>query len=230
MSADDVGTVRRCRLRADRASIDAALVRRLVDAQFPQWRGLPIRPVSTTGGTTARSGSGEELSIRLPSAGLVPRAGRQGAALAAAAGAAAAAAHPASPWPRVRRGRGTRCRGRCTAGSTGAPAVLLGDVSRGCGASPRRSGGFLVALRCGAVEAARHPATHNFFRGRSARGLRRGGARRVRRARARDRRRAGRARSGRRPTASRWEGAAGLVPRRHRARQPAGDATARCRP
>ena len=40
-----------------RAGIDAALVRRLIATQFPQWRDLPVTPVASTDGTTAPTGS-----------------------------------------------------------------------------------------------------------------------------------------------------------------------------
>jgi aminoglycoside phosphotransferase (APT) family kinase protein len=48
--------------------IDAALVRRLVAAQFPQWAGLSVRPVAEDGWDNRTFRLGDELSIRLPSA------------------------------------------------------------------------------------------------------------------------------------------------------------------
>jgi aminoglycoside phosphotransferase (APT) family kinase protein len=52
----------------DRSDIDAALVRRLIAAQFPQWADLPVRLVEPGGwdNRTFRLGAG--LSVRLPSA------------------------------------------------------------------------------------------------------------------------------------------------------------------
>ena len=50
----------------DRSLIDAALARRLVDAQFPQWAALPIRPVELDGWDNRTFRLGEELSLRLP--------------------------------------------------------------------------------------------------------------------------------------------------------------------
>ncbi|MFJ8624979.1 aminoglycoside phosphotransferase family protein [Kitasatospora sp. NPDC093550] len=47
-------------------AIDAALVRRLVDAQFPQWAGLPLEPVDPAGSDHVIHRLGEELSVRLP--------------------------------------------------------------------------------------------------------------------------------------------------------------------
>lgn len=46
--------------------IDAALARRLVDTQFPQWAGSPLRPHSPGGSDHVIYRLGEELSVRLP--------------------------------------------------------------------------------------------------------------------------------------------------------------------
>jgi aminoglycoside phosphotransferase (APT) family kinase protein len=51
----------------DRPAIDAALARRLVDAQFPQWRGLPISGVEPDGHDNRTFRLGDELAVRLPS-------------------------------------------------------------------------------------------------------------------------------------------------------------------
>jgi aminoglycoside phosphotransferase (APT) family kinase protein len=48
--------------------IDQALVGRMVAAQFPNWRELPIRPISTSGWDNRIFRLGEELVVRLPSA------------------------------------------------------------------------------------------------------------------------------------------------------------------
>jgi aminoglycoside phosphotransferase (APT) family kinase protein len=50
----------------DRDAIDAALARRLVDGQFPQWSGLPIRRVTLDGWDNRTFRLGDELSVRLP--------------------------------------------------------------------------------------------------------------------------------------------------------------------
>jgi aminoglycoside phosphotransferase (APT) family kinase protein len=50
----------------DREDIDAALARRLVDSQFPQWAGLAIRPVELPGWDNRTFRLGDELSVRLP--------------------------------------------------------------------------------------------------------------------------------------------------------------------
>ncbi|MBA8989561.1 aminoglycoside phosphotransferase (APT) family kinase protein [Curtobacterium pusillum] len=56
-----------------RPQIDAALVERLVAAQFPQWAGLPVHEVDPQGWDNRTYRLGSELSVRLPSAaGYVP--------------------------------------------------------------------------------------------------------------------------------------------------------------
>jgi aminoglycoside phosphotransferase (APT) family kinase protein len=47
--------------------IDAALARRLVDRQFPQWSDLPIEPMELDGWDNRSFRLGAELTIRLPS-------------------------------------------------------------------------------------------------------------------------------------------------------------------
>ena len=47
--------------------LDAALVRRLVAAQFPQWADLPVEPVVPGGHDHRTFRLGDELSVRLPS-------------------------------------------------------------------------------------------------------------------------------------------------------------------
>ena len=51
-----------------RAGIDAALVRRLVTAQLPQWADLPVAPVEVDGWDNRTYRLGDELSVRLPTA------------------------------------------------------------------------------------------------------------------------------------------------------------------
>ncbi|HEV2504310.1 MAG TPA: aminoglycoside phosphotransferase family protein [Mesorhizobium sp.] len=48
--------------------IDATLVRRLIDTQFPQWAHLPIRKVEPGGWDNRTFLLGEAMSVRLPSA------------------------------------------------------------------------------------------------------------------------------------------------------------------
>lgn len=51
-----------------RPRIDAALVERLVAAQFPEWAGLPVREVDPQGWDNRTYRLGSELAVRLPSA------------------------------------------------------------------------------------------------------------------------------------------------------------------
>jgi aminoglycoside phosphotransferase (APT) family kinase protein len=51
-----------------RAGIDAALVRRLIAAQFPQWADLPVTPVKVDGWDNRTYRLGSELTARLPTA------------------------------------------------------------------------------------------------------------------------------------------------------------------
>ncbi len=53
-------------IRGTRPAIDAALVRRLVDTQFPQWAGLPLELLDPAGSDHVIYRLGEELSVRLP--------------------------------------------------------------------------------------------------------------------------------------------------------------------
>ncbi|MYT25687.1 phosphotransferase, partial [Streptomyces sp. SID7760] len=48
------------------SQIDGALVRRLVDTQFPQWAGLPLELVNPAGSDHVIYRLGEQLSVRLP--------------------------------------------------------------------------------------------------------------------------------------------------------------------
>ncbi len=61
-----------------RAGIDAALVRRLVAAQFPQWSGLPVAPVEVEGWDNRTYRLGEDMTVRLPTAaGYVPAVAKE---------------------------------------------------------------------------------------------------------------------------------------------------------
>jgi aminoglycoside phosphotransferase (APT) family kinase protein len=48
--------------------INTALVHRLVDGQFPQWKDLPIRPVALSGWDNRTFHLGETMLVRMPSA------------------------------------------------------------------------------------------------------------------------------------------------------------------
>jgi len=61
-----------------RAGIDAALVRRLVAAQFPRWRDLPVEPVEADGHDNRTYRLGPDLAVRLPTAdGYVPAVAKE---------------------------------------------------------------------------------------------------------------------------------------------------------
>ncbi|MFE0422884.1 aminoglycoside phosphotransferase family protein [Streptomyces sp. NPDC058953] len=47
-------------------TIDAALARRLVDTQFPQWAALPLRPLVPGGSDHVIYRLGDELTVRIP--------------------------------------------------------------------------------------------------------------------------------------------------------------------
>ena len=58
--------------------IDAALVRRLVDTQFPQWAGLPLALLDPAGSDHVIYRLGEQLSVRLPRhSGAIGQAGKE---------------------------------------------------------------------------------------------------------------------------------------------------------
>ena len=61
-----------------RAGIDAGLVERLIAAQFPQWAGLPVRPVEFDGWDNRTYRLGETMVVRLPTAlGYVPAVAKE---------------------------------------------------------------------------------------------------------------------------------------------------------
>jgi aminoglycoside phosphotransferase (APT) family kinase protein len=61
-----------------RAGIDAALVRRLLAAQFPQWQHLPVRPVELDGWDNRTYRLGDRMAVRLPTdAGYAPSVAKE---------------------------------------------------------------------------------------------------------------------------------------------------------
>ena len=52
----------------EKPSIDVALVRRLIAAQFPRWAELPVRPVRFGGWDNRTFHLGDRMTVRLPSA------------------------------------------------------------------------------------------------------------------------------------------------------------------
>lgn len=143
--------------------IDAGLVRRLVDAQFPRWRDLPIRRVEHDGWDNRTFRLGEELSVRLPSApGYREQVAKEQRWLPVLA--------PLLPLPipqPVAEGAPTEdypLPWSVYRWLPGTPVVLLGDVSGDVGLA-EAIGAFLVALRAAPAEGAPAPGSHNFFRG-----------------------------------------------------------------
>jgi aminoglycoside phosphotransferase (APT) family kinase protein len=53
-------------MHADEADIDAALVGRLIEDQFPRWAGLPLEPVRSAGTDNALFRLGPDMVVRLP--------------------------------------------------------------------------------------------------------------------------------------------------------------------
>jgi aminoglycoside phosphotransferase (APT) family kinase protein len=61
-----------------RAGIDAALVKRLIAAQFPQWSELPVTPVEVDGWDNRTYRLGDDMTVRLPTAaGYVPAVAKE---------------------------------------------------------------------------------------------------------------------------------------------------------
>lgn len=54
------------KMHVDEVDIDAALVGRLLAAQFPQWTDLPIEPVRSAGTNNALYRVGSDMAVRLP--------------------------------------------------------------------------------------------------------------------------------------------------------------------
>ena len=63
-------------MHADELPVSADLVRKLVDEQFPRWRGLPVSRVSSPGTVNAIFRVGERLAARLPLRGTDAAAAR----------------------------------------------------------------------------------------------------------------------------------------------------------
>jgi aminoglycoside phosphotransferase (APT) family kinase protein len=53
-----------------KADISAGLVSQLIAGQFPQWAGLPVRPVAADGVDNTTFRLGDSMSVRLPSAAI----------------------------------------------------------------------------------------------------------------------------------------------------------------
>jgi aminoglycoside phosphotransferase (APT) family kinase protein len=64
-------------MHADELPVSAGLVRTLVDAQFPRWRGLPVSRVTSPGTVNAIFRIGDRLAARLPLRRTDPAAARR---------------------------------------------------------------------------------------------------------------------------------------------------------
>ena len=147
---------------SDRVSVDAGLVRRLVDAQFPEYRSLPVRDVELSGWDNRTFRLGEELSVRLPSArGYVEQVAKEQEWLPRLA--------PQLPLPIPQPvAQGAPGDGYPFAWSVyrwlpGTPLGLADDVEGLALAADL--GGFLTALRGADATAGPAAGSHNFFRG-----------------------------------------------------------------
>ncbi|MFF8917665.1 aminoglycoside phosphotransferase family protein [Streptomyces sp. NPDC015032] len=148
------------KMHADEAEIDVSLVRRLVDAQFPQWADLPLEPVASSGTDNAMYRLGEDMAVRLPripgAAGQVAKEQRWLPRLAS---------FLPLPVPEP-LGRGTSGQGYPWNWSV-YPWLKGENVERI--ADPRRTAvdlaGFVTALHAIDTGGGPPPGDHNFFRG-----------------------------------------------------------------
>jgi aminoglycoside phosphotransferase (APT) family kinase protein len=53
-------------LSSDEVTITVPVVRRLLEAQFPRWAGLPVEPAPAPGVDNATYRLGPDMSVRLP--------------------------------------------------------------------------------------------------------------------------------------------------------------------
>ena len=61
-----MGRVCAMKMRADEVDIDASLVGRLIAGQFPEWAGLPVSRLRSSGTENAMFRLGEDMVVRLP--------------------------------------------------------------------------------------------------------------------------------------------------------------------
>src|SRR6478609_11405855 len=60
------------KMHADQLHVDVETVRRLVEVQFPQWRGLPVTELHTAGTVNTIFRMGDDLAARFPMVGQDP--------------------------------------------------------------------------------------------------------------------------------------------------------------
>ncbi len=146
----------------NRDDIDAALVRRLVAGQFPQWAHLPVVPAEPNGWDNRTFRLGPELSVRLPSAaGYAEQVGKEHRwlprlaphlPLAIPLPVALGRPAPGYPWQWSIY--------RWLEGETAA-VERIADLSE----FATTLAGFLVALQQVDPTGGPPPGSHNFFRG-----------------------------------------------------------------
>jgi aminoglycoside phosphotransferase (APT) family kinase protein len=150
----------------DRDDIDAALARRLISRQFPQWADLPVSPVALDGWDNRTFRLGAELSIRLPTgewyAKQVEKEQRWLPALACPRWRRSCRCRSRRRWREASRAPTSRTRGRSMAGWTaGRPQACRWARPWSSPAPWARS-----CARSGAdATGAPPPGEHNFFRG-----------------------------------------------------------------
>jgi aminoglycoside phosphotransferase (APT) family kinase protein len=147
-----------------RAGIDAALVQRLIAAQFPQWAGLPVTPVAVDGWDNRTYRLGTTMTVRLPTAaGYVPAVAKENAWLPRLAPALPVAVPPilgmgqpgeGYPYPWSVRG--------WLAGET-ANRASIADLPRFAASVA----GFLRALQRCDTDGAPLAGAHSWYRGAS---------------------------------------------------------------
>src|ERR687894_996870 len=147
---------------SDGARVDAALVRRLIAARFPQWADLPVRPVEVGGWDNRTFHLGPRMTVRLPSAAHhAPQGEKEHRWLPRLA--------PLLPLPipaplaRGEPGEGYPFSWSVYRWLDGEPAMTgrIDDVVEFAGTLAE----FLRALRRIDPAGGPHPGRHNFFRG-----------------------------------------------------------------
>ncbi len=151
------------KLEAGKFPVDAALVARLVAAQFPQWAHLPVRPVAADGWDNWTFHLGDTMKVRLPSAeGYVGQAEKEAYWLPRLAPHLPVAVPV--PLGVGRPGEGFPWRWSIYDWIAGDPVTL--DVADKVQLA-RDVAGFLRALQAVDASGGPPPGPHNFFRGAS---------------------------------------------------------------
>src|SRR3954447_21448488 len=158
MGADDHGTA----APSPPPTIDAALARRLVDTQSPQWSELPIAPVELDGWDNRTFRLGSELSVRLPSGDWYALQVEKEQTWLPRLAAHLPLAIP-QPVARGEPGEGYPYPWSVYRWLEGAPASSAAIADPVAPAAALAS--FLVALQRAPTAGGPEPGAHNFFRG-----------------------------------------------------------------